>query len=153
MGWHRRRCATPAAADRPTASGRGRRTPADQRPDTGPRGWRGEYCLNIANAAADARFAWQKQTLADIEQKIAKRVELLEAKIAEYQKWLARRDEFSNKAQDNLVTIYARMKPDAAAAQLSAMDEETAAAVLIKLEPRNRQRDPERDGSRRKPRG
>ena len=35
------------------------------------------------------------------------------------------------------MTIYARMQPDAAAAQLVAMDEETAAAVLTKLDPRN----------------
>ena len=33
--------------------------------------------------------------------------------------------------------IYARMRPDAAASQLAAMDEETAAAVLTKLNPRN----------------
>jgi flagellar motility protein MotE (MotC chaperone) len=96
-----------------------------------------EYCLNIADAAADARFAWQKKTLGELELEIAKRVALLEEKTAEYQKWLARRDEFSKKAQESLVTIYARMRPDAAAAQLVAMDEETAAAVLSRLDPRN----------------
>jgi flagellar motility protein MotE (MotC chaperone) len=96
-----------------------------------------EYCLNIADAAADARRAWQKKTFADLELEIAKRIELLEAKTAEYQRWLARRDEFSKKAQEIVVTIYARMKPEAAAAQLVAMDEETAAAVLTKLDPRN----------------
>ena len=112
-----------------------RRTPSEL-PETDVRLAR-EYCLNIADAAADARLAWQKKTLADLEQEIAKRVELLEAKTAEYQKWLARRDEFSKKAQENVVTIYSRMKPDAAAAQLVAMDEEMAAAVLTKLDPRN----------------
>lgn len=112
-----------------------RRTPAEL-PETDVRLAR-EYCLNIADAAADARLAWQKKTLADLELEIAKRVELLEAKTAEYQKWLARRDEFSKKAQENVVTIYSRMKPDAAAAQLVAMDEEMAAAVLTKLDPRN----------------
>jgi flagellar motility protein MotE (MotC chaperone) len=95
-----------------------------------------EYCLNIADAASDARMVWQKKVLADLEQQIAKRVELLEAKTAEYKQWLARREEFSKKAQDSVVTIYARMRPDAAAAQLVAMDEETAAAVLTKLDPR-----------------
>jgi flagellar motility protein MotE (MotC chaperone) len=112
-----------------------RRTAADL-PEADPRLAR-EYCLNIADAAVDARFAWQKKTLADLEAEIAKRVELLETKTAEYQKWLARRDEFSKKAQDSVVTIYARMKPDAAAAQLVVMDEETAAAILAKLDPRN----------------
>ena len=126
--------ATIAAAQAAATPDRSR-TPADP-PEADARSAR-EYCLNIADAAADARFAWQKKMLAEIEQEIAKRIALLEAKTAEYQRWLARRDEFSKKAQDSVVTIYARMRPDAAAAQLVAMDEETAAAVLTKLDPRN----------------
>jgi flagellar motility protein MotE (MotC chaperone) len=95
-----------------------------------------EYCTNIANAAADARFAWQKRALAEIEQEIAKRIAVLEEKTADYQKWLARRDEFSKKANETVLRIYSRMRPDAAAVQLAALDEETAASVLTKLEPR-----------------
>ena len=95
-----------------------------------------QYCSGIANAAADARFAWQKQTLLDTEKQLETRVEELNAKIAEYQKWMARRDEFSRKAQATITDIYAKMKPDAAAPQLSALDEETAAAVLVKLSPK-----------------
>ena len=95
-----------------------------------------QYCVNIANAAADARFAWQKKTLADTEQELEKRIALLEQKTAEFQKWVTRRDEFVKKARENLVLIYTRMRPDAAAMQLTAMDEETASAVLLKLDPR-----------------
>jgi flagellar motility protein MotE (MotC chaperone) len=95
-----------------------------------------QYCVNIANAAADARFAWQKKTLADTEQELEKRIALLEEKTAEFQKWVTRRDEFVKKARENLVLIYTRMRPDAAAMQLTAMDEETASAVLLKLDPR-----------------
>lgn len=95
-----------------------------------------EYCANIIDPAADARFAWQKKVLADMEQEIAKRIALLEEKTVEYQKWLARRDEFSQKANETLLSIYTRMRPDAAAAQLAALDEETAAALLTKLQPR-----------------
>jgi flagellar motility protein MotE (MotC chaperone) len=95
-----------------------------------------QYCVNIADAAAEAKFAWQKKVLTDIGQDIDKRIALLEAKTAEYKIWLARRDEFAKRAQDNLVLIYSRMKADAAALQLAAMDEETAAAVIIKLDPR-----------------
>jgi flagellar motility protein MotE (MotC chaperone) len=95
-----------------------------------------QYCINIADKAAEARFAWQRKTLLDLEQELAKRIAVLEAKTAEYQTWVVRRDEFVKKARDNLVLIYARMRPDAAAQQLMAMDEETAAAVLIKLDPR-----------------
>ena len=70
-----------------------------------------EYCTNIADAAADARFAWQKKVLTDLEQEIAKRITQLEEKAAEYRKWLARRDEFSQKANDTLLRIYTRMRP------------------------------------------
>lgn len=96
-----------------------------------------DYCANIANPAADARFAWQKKTLTDLETEISKRIALLEEKTAEYQTWLARRDDFSRKANETVLRIYTRMRPDAAAVQLAALDEETAAAVLTKLEPRN----------------
>ena len=95
-----------------------------------------QYLANIANPAAEARFAWQKQALVDIERQLSERIALLDAKMAELQKWVTRRDEFIDKARQNLVQIYTRMRPDAAASQLSAMDEETASAVLLKLEPR-----------------
>lgn len=95
-----------------------------------------QFCVNITDAAADARVAWQKKALLDIAQDVDKRVALLEEKIAEYQKWVTRRDEFVKKARDSLVLIYSRMRPDAAALQLVAMDEETAAAVLLRLDPR-----------------
>jgi flagellar motility protein MotE (MotC chaperone) len=95
-----------------------------------------QYCSSISNAAADARFAWQKQALQDTEKQVEKRVEELNAKIAEYQKWMARRDDFSRKAQSSITDIYAKMKPDAAAQQLTALDEETAAAVIAKLSPK-----------------
>jgi flagellar motility protein MotE (MotC chaperone) len=96
----------------------------------------GQYCINIIDAAADARLAWQRKMLADAGEEIIKRIALLEEKTAEYQKWLARRDEFTKKANDTILRIYARMRPDAAASQLVALDEETAAAVLTRLEPR-----------------
>jgi flagellar motility protein MotE (MotC chaperone) len=95
------------------------------------------YCVSVTDAAADARIAWQKAKLAEAEQEIDKRIAALEAKTAEYKTWLERRDEFSRRATNTLVQIYARMEPDSAAPQLVAMDEETAAAVLAKLDPRS----------------
>ena len=141
----RERCLTSARALRP----RQRRVR--------PRAWRrgpsrepraDDYCANIANPAADARFAWQKKTLADMEQEIAKRIALLEEKTAEYQKWLARRDEFSKKANETVLRIYARMRPDAAAVQLAALDEETAACRPDQARAARGQPDPQRDGVR-----
>jgi len=91
------------------------------------------YCENIADAALDARFLHQKGELARLEQELAKKTTLLESKKTEFQEWLKRRDEFISKAEGNLVKLYSKIKPDAAAPQLAAMDEEAAAALLLKL--------------------
>ncbi len=95
-----------------------------------------QYCTNIADAASDARFALQKQALADMEKEIEGRIKVLEAKRAEYEEWLKRRNEVLEKADETIVMIYSRMRPDAAALQLMNMDEEIAAAVIAKLNPR-----------------
>jgi flagellar motility protein MotE (MotC chaperone) len=112
--------------------------PAPAQPETSPplSEIAQQYCEAIADEAADARFAWQKKLIADMERELEKRTALLEAKVVEYQKWVARRDEFVAKATEGLVQIYARMRAEAAAAQLSVLDEETAAAVISKLDSR-----------------
>ncbi|WP_407521751.1 MotE family protein [Methylobacterium oryzisoli] len=94
------------------------------------------YCAGIADAAADARFAWQKETLADLEKQVEERIRRLEAKRAEYEEWLARRNAFLAKADESVVAIYTKMRPDAAALQLANMPEESAAALLTKLNAR-----------------
>lgn len=93
------------------------------------------YCVNIGGSAADARIAWQKAKLADVEREISKRVAALEAKTNELKAWVDRRDQFLKRANEALVKIYSQMEPDAAAPQMAAMDEETSAALLLKLEP------------------
>lgn len=95
-----------------------------------------QYCFNTADSAADARFASQSKQIKLMEAELEKRVELLQQKTEEYKEWLAKRDDFARKAHDKLVGFYAKMKPDAAALQLTAMDEEAAAALLLKLEPK-----------------
>lgn len=94
------------------------------------------YCRNIADAAADARFARQKEALAAMEKEIEARIAALEAKRAEYQDWLQRREAFLKKADESLVAVISQMRPDAAAAQMAAMNEDMAAALLSKLNPR-----------------
>lgn len=95
------------------------------------------YCRNIASAAADARFARQAQSLAAMEKEIETRIAQLEAKRAEYQEWLARREAFLKKADEALIAVISQMRPDAAAAQISVMADEAAAAILAKLNPRS----------------
>jgi flagellar motility protein MotE (MotC chaperone) len=92
-----------------------------------------EYCKNITDAALDARVAWQQKQLEASEAKLRERIAELEAKRAEYEKWLKLREDFLKKAEDNVVEIYSGMNPDAAAQQIASMSDETAAAVLAKL--------------------
>jgi flagellar motility protein MotE (MotC chaperone) len=95
-----------------------------------------QYCAGIANAAADARFTWQKETLAALAKDVEARIGQLEAKRAEYETWLKRRQAFLAKADESVTAIYAKMRPEAASQQLTAMDSEAAAAILTRLEPR-----------------
>lgn len=95
-----------------------------------------QFCTNIADAASDARFALQKEALANMEKEIESRIKVMEAKRAEYEEWLHRRNEVLAKADETVVSIYSRMRPDAAAIQLANMDDEIAAAVVAKLSPR-----------------
>ncbi|CUA85148.1 Flagellar motility protein MotE, a chaperone for MotC folding [Chelatococcus sambhunathii] len=94
------------------------------------------YCANVADAAADARFAWQMQTLSSLEKDIEQRIVQLEKKRAEYEEWLRRRNEFLKQADEGLVAIFSRMRPDAAAQQLASLKDEKAAAIIARLNPR-----------------
>ncbi|MCF3932468.1 MotE family protein [Acuticoccus sp. M5D2P5] len=94
------------------------------------------YCTNLADEAADARFARKLAALEAAEAKVADRLAALETKRAEYEDWLARRERFLRLAEDSLVSIYSAMRPDAASAQLAEMNELTAAAVIAKVTPR-----------------
>jgi flagellar motility protein MotE (MotC chaperone) len=94
------------------------------------------YCRNIANAAADARYARQTAALTALEKELDDRIAKLEKKQAEYQEWVQRREDFLAKADDAVVAIYSQMRPDAAAQQIAVMDEEAAAAILAKVTPR-----------------
>jgi flagellar motility protein MotE (MotC chaperone) len=95
------------------------------------------FCSNNAASAGDARAAWQAAKLVDLEQQIKQRIAELDAKRAEYEQWLKKRDEALKKAEDGVVAIYSKMRPDAAALQLAAMDDVMAATLLAKLPTRN----------------
>jgi len=95
------------------------------------------YCTNLADAAADARFAKKAAKLTALEADVEARLAALEEKRAEYEAWLKRRQDFLDRAQENLVSIYTAMRPDAASEQLAAMDVLTAAAIIAKLTPRS----------------
>ena len=105
-------------------------------PATEPQDNASLYCKNIANAAADARYARQADALTALEKELDDRIAKLEKKQTEYQEWVQRREDFLAKADESVVAIYSQMRPDAAAQQIAMMDEEAAAAILAKVTPR-----------------
>jgi len=95
-----------------------------------------QFCANVVNIAADARIAWEMKRLDDLETQLRQKISEFSAKEAESKEWIAKREEFMKKAEDGVVAVYAKMEPEAAAAQLLLMDEAMAAALLSKLNPR-----------------
>lgn len=92
-----------------------------------------QFCTNIADAARDQRYLLQKQELEKLHADVEERIAILETRKAEYQDWLARRNEFLVRAEAGLVDIFKTMKADAAAPQLEEMDMEVAAAIIMKM--------------------
>ncbi len=95
------------------------------------------YCDNVAPAAAEARVAWETKRLTELQGQITQRIADLDAKEAEARDWVAKRETMMNTASADVVAIYAKMDPQAAAAQMASMDEAMAAAILSKLNARN----------------
>jgi flagellar motility protein MotE (MotC chaperone) len=94
------------------------------------------YCRNIADPAREAKFKWQVETIGELEDALRKRTEELDAKRLEVEEWLAKRETFMAMAQERLVGIYSKMKPDAASEQIRSLAPLTGAALLMKLQPR-----------------
>ena len=95
-----------------------------------------QYCSNILDATSAAQIAQQTRGLQKAQKEIDDRIALLTAKADILKGWMKLRQDFVARATDSLVEIYSRMKPDAAAPQLSAMDEMTSAAIISKLAPK-----------------
>lgn len=95
------------------------------------------FCTNIADEARDRRYALQRQELERLREEVDGRIVALEDKRAEFEVWLDRRETFLDNATNGLVEIYASMRPDAAAERLAEVRVELAAAILMKLQPRD----------------
>lgn len=95
-----------------------------------------DYCANFADRAAEARIAWQTGNLKQLQDEVAKKIAELEAKQKDLQQWIDKREAILKQAGKELVDIYAKMDPEAAAAQLGKLDTGTAVAVLRQLSPR-----------------
>jgi flagellar motility protein MotE (MotC chaperone) len=124
--------ACPAVAqDRRTPEREKSRIAADKAADSEA----GRFCANVAPSIAEARIAWQTKRLNDLDAQVKQRLADLEKAEASVKEWVARRDATLKSASDDLVAIYSRMQPEAAAQQIGAMDDQMAAAILSKLKP------------------
>jgi flagellar motility protein MotE (MotC chaperone) len=94
------------------------------------------YCDSLAVSLGDAEKAAQIAMLTELEAKLKQRVAELAERQTELRAWLKQRDEAMARADAALVDIYAKMKPEAAAAQLATMEDTMAAALLGKLSTR-----------------
>ena len=86
--------------------------------------------LSFENPNSPAVYQWQGQPAMDVEfnigaQKLSDEVHEVVLKI-----------NITAKAEDNVVEIYSKMKPDAAAERLASVDPILAAGILMKLDPR-----------------
>jgi flagellar motility protein MotE (MotC chaperone) len=95
-----------------------------------------QFCTGIADAARDQRYLLQKQELEKLQADVDSRIVVLETRRAEYEDWLGRRNAFMKQAEGQLIEIYKKMAPDAAAPQLEETDVILAAAIIMKLPPR-----------------
>ncbi len=95
-----------------------------------------KFCTGIADAARDRRYSLQAMELKKLKDDVDERIKRLEEKRKEYEEWMKRREAFLARAEDNVVKIYATMKPDAAAERLADLDTRLAAGILMKLDAR-----------------
>lgn len=94
------------------------------------------FCSNIADDAKEIRYAKKAAELRALQEKVEERIKILEEKNQEFEAWVERRNKFQRQAQENLVEIYAKMRPDAAAARLELLGADLAAVILMRLSPR-----------------
>ncbi len=109
------------------------KTPDKATADKAPDIEASRFCANAAPSIAEARVAWETKQLSDLDAQVKQRLADLEKAEASVQEWVAKRDAMLKSASDDLVAIYAKMQPEAAATQIAAMDDQMAAAILGKL--------------------
>jgi flagellar motility protein MotE (MotC chaperone) len=90
-------------------------------------------CANISASIEAERLSRQQKALTEIEAEIGKRLAALETKENEVSSQIERIESFEKKIDESLVAFYAGMKADAAAAQLSELEDDIAAGILLKL--------------------
>jgi flagellar motility protein MotE (MotC chaperone) len=95
-----------------------------------------QFCANVTDDARERRYALKEQDLEALVTQIDARMKALETKRAELEDWQKRREEFSKLATENLVQIYAKMRPASAAERMEILPIDLSASILAKLSSR-----------------
>jgi flagellar motility protein MotE (MotC chaperone) len=95
-----------------------------------------QFCANVTDDARERRYALKEQELEALVGQIGERMKALETKRAELEEWQKRREEFSKLATENLVQIYAKMRPASAAERMEILPIDLSASILAKLSSR-----------------
>ena len=94
------------------------------------------YCVNISDLATEARNSILEKNLKKIEKDADSKLNVLQLKIVELQKWILKREAFLENVNESLIKIYESMRPDAAALQLTEIGPVIASGIILKLNPK-----------------
>lgn len=94
------------------------------------------YCMNISSSAVELRGLLVKESLTKIGEEVDGKLTDLESKIGELKGWLERREAFLASANETMVEVYQKMRPDAAASQMMELNPMLSAAIVAKLDSR-----------------
>lgn len=94
------------------------------------------YCMNISSSAVELRGLMVKETLTKVEDEVNGKLTELESRIGELKSWLERREAFLASANETMVEVYQKMRPDAAASQMMELNPMLSAAIVAKLDSR-----------------
>ena len=94
------------------------------------------YCMNISSSAVELRGMLVKESLSKIGEEVDGKLTELESRIGELKGWLERREAFLASANETMVEVYQKMRPDAAASQMMELNPMLSAAIVAKLDSR-----------------
>lgn len=90
-----------------------------------------KYCASIGTNTTQAANLLREQQLRELETQIEQRIKELDAKRAQVQQLIDKSEAIFSKADQSLIDLYSKMKPDAAASQIAKLDDDIAVALLV----------------------
>lgn len=95
------------------------------------------YCKAVQPSLSESLVSWQRQKLTELRTEIEQKLDDLAQRRSELEAAERRQQDASQRVQGNFVAILVKMRPDAAASQLAAMEESAAAALITKMDVRS----------------